>query len=284
MTSSIDKLLTKSGKITIAALDHRGSLKKSLHPDNPEITTDKEILSWKKRMIDLFNENVSGILIDPIYGKDLVDLTLNCGWLLSMEQTGYEGAGNARVTTLLENMNASHAKVMGASGVKLLLFYDPFNEKLAAKQKKIAEQVAADCKTAGIVFLLEPLSYNIKDEDRPKVVLETVRQLKDIGINILKIEYPGNRETCVAVTNLVNMPWVLLSAGKEYAPYKKSLQIACESGASGMAVGRAIWQEFGDYQGEERERYLCDVASQRLVELVAIVEKFGRSVHELAQA
>ena len=67
--------------ITIAALDHRGSLKASLK--------DEEILNWKKRMVELYRDEVAGILLDPIYGKGIVGSTSKNGWMLSMEKTGF---------------------------------------------------------------------------------------------------------------------------------------------------------------------------------------------------
>src|SRR5690606_33711422 len=73
---------------------------------------------------------------------------------------------------------------------------------------------------------------------------------------------------------------VLLSAGMEYAKYREALRIAMESGASGFAVGRAVWQEFGDYPaGEVRERYFNTIAKLRMQELVGIVNKIKSSDH-----
>ncbi len=139
------KLTNSHGMITIAALDHRGSLKESLHPDNPESTTDAEILDWKRRMVDLYQDDVAGILLDPIYGKDIVSAQSKTGWMLSMEKTGYRGDKQARVTDILPDWSVKQAKEMGASAVKLLLYYDPENVELAKQQRAVAQKVAEEC-------------------------------------------------------------------------------------------------------------------------------------------
>ncbi|MFZ2199820.1 MAG: phosphoglycerate kinase, partial [Microgenomates group bacterium] len=264
------KLVNSHGKITIAALDHRGSLKQSLHPDNPDITTDKEILNWKRTMVQLYRDDVAGILIDPIYGKDIIEPNAKNGWMMSMEETGYRGDKLARVTTILPGWSVAQAKAMGACSVKLLLYYDPENLELAKQQKEVATKLANECKQEDIVFLLEPLSYKI-ETNRVEEVLAIARDLKDIEADIFKFEYPGTREGCVEISKIIRKPWVLLSAGMEYGKYKEALKIAMESGATGFAVGRAVWQEFGDYQGKAREKYFKEVAGPRMRELVEIV-------------
>ena len=146
------RLVNEQGKIAIAAIDHRGSLKKNIHPENPELTTEEEMREWKRTMIDLFKDRVSGILIDPIFGKDLVDLTAKCGWMLSMEKTGYRGGQEQRETEILPGFNVRKAKEMGACGAKLLLYYDPDNGELAERQKTIARRVGEECVRKSCIF------------------------------------------------------------------------------------------------------------------------------------
>jgi len=274
---NLQSLLTKSGKITIAALDHRGSLMRTLNFDNPESVGKDEMISWKRKMVGLYSELVSGILIDPVYGKEIVDSRMKCGWMMSMEKSGYRGGKEERETELLLDWDVEQLKKLGASGAKLLLYYDPENVELASKQRELARKVGEECEREGVVFLLEPLSYKI-ESTRGEEVVKIVEETCELGVDILKVEYPGSREYCEKINKISNVPWVLLSAGMKFDQYKEALQVACESGASGMAVGRAVWQEFGQYQGEEREKFLRDVSVERMKELVEIVEKYGKSV------
>jgi len=275
-TERLRKLLTAGKKITIAAVDHRGLLKTMLHPEDPEVTTEQEIREWKKQLVELYREKVSGLLIDPTYGRDLVDPSARCGWILSMEKTGYRGRQEARETEILPGWSVANAKKLGASGVKLLLYYDPENKELAKKQKEIAKQVGAECEREGMIFLLEPLTYK-KNQD-PYVVERIVNELMDLPVDIFKLEYPGNQDKCIRISQKLVVPWVLLSAGAGYEQYREQLKIACESGAAGMAVGRAAWQEFGQYEGREREKFFREIAGPRMDELVGIVGKYGRPI------
>jgi len=268
----LKKLTNSHGKITIAALDHRGSLKESLNPGNPSLVTESEMIAWKTRMVELYKNEVAGILLDPIYGKKFVNDKSGTGWMLSMEKTGYRGGKEARVTEILPEWSVKQAKEMGACSVKLLLYYDPENIELAKHQREVAQKIAEDCKREEIIFLLEPLSYKI-ETDRENEVLKIAEELKDLDVDIFKFEYPGSLEGCKKITDMMRVPWVLLSAGMEYSKYKEALRHAMEAGAAGFAVGRGVWQEFGQYSGEERDRYFKNVALLRMRELIEIVNK-----------
>lgn len=266
----LKRIATESGKLTIAAIDHRGLLKKMLHPENPEQTSENEIKTWKQTMVDVLAENVSGLLIDPTYGRDLVDTRQKCGWILSMEQTGYRGGQQARITELIPNWSVVKAKELGASGVKLLLYYDPNNTMLAKQQHALAAKVAQECQEAKMIFLLEPLSYRRANE--PYLVERMVDELLDLPVDIFKLEYPGDQDKCRRISQKLSVPWVLLSAGAEYNEYRQQLRVAMEAGASGMAVGRALWQEFGQYGGEERAKFFRETVTARVRELTSVVE------------
>lgn len=248
---------------------------KNLHPENPESTTEQEMFEWKKMMVELYYQRVSSLIMDPVYGSKLVDKS-KCSWMLSMEKAGFRGSRAERVTEVIEGWSVKAAKEMGADSVKLLLYYDPENQELARRQKELANSIAQDCEREKIIFLLEPLTYN-KTRD-PYVVEKMVDELKDVAVDIWKLEYPGDRERCERISHKVNIPWVLLSAGADYMTYKEQLRTACEAGASGMAVGRAAWQEFGQYEGGERNKFLREVGVERIEELSNIVEQHAKPV------
>lgn len=215
---------------------------------------------------------VTGLLIDPIYGRGIVDGNDKIGWMVSMEKSGYRGGNLARVTELLPDWSVKKAKEMGAVAVKLLLYYDPDNRELAQKQREVAEAVASECQKEGVLFLLEPLSYKI-EESREQEVIAIAEDLRGIEVDIWKFEYPGSGAGCKKITKIVgHKPWVLLSAGMEFEKYHSALRVAMESGARGFAVGRAVWQEFGDYQGERREKFWQEIAVPRMQKLVEIVD------------
>jgi len=259
----LGKLMNDQGKIMIAALDHRGSIAK-------ELPTEEEMEHWKRLMVNLYKNEVTGILIDPIYGERVRDDKARCSWMVSLEKTGYRGGQQARVTELMDDWGVKQAKEAGYSAVKLLLYYDPKNRELASKQKDLAMRVSRECEKENITYLLEPLTYR-KSGDQEEQVLRMVAELREIPVDIWKFEYPGSLLSCREITTMVDKPWVLLSAGLSYLPYVQALTDAMRGGASGFAVGRAVWQEFSDYQGEEREKFLTGEALVRMQKLKEIV-------------
>jgi tagatose-1,6-bisphosphate aldolase len=61
------------------------------------------------------------------------------------------------------------------------------------------------------------------------------------------------------------VPWVLLSAGVDFPTFQRQAEIACEAGASGVVVGRAVWAEALEIAADaEREWFLNTIAVSRM--------------------
>ena len=85
------------------------------------------------------------------------------------------------------------------------------------------------------------------------------------------------REHCRQLTAISPVPWVILSAAERFAVFQRLVEIACEEGASGFMVGRAIWQEAMTLASvEEREQALRSTALSRLDVLTALANYRAR--------
>jgi tagatose-1,6-bisphosphate aldolase len=71
-------------------------------------------------------------------------------------------------------------------------------------------------------------------------------------------------------------PWILLSAAVDFHTYLRQVNTACLAGASGIAVGRAVWKEAVTLQGQPRAAFLRDVALPRLQRLTALCNALAR--------
>ena len=71
-------------------------------------------------------------------------------------------------------------------------------------------------------------------------------------------------------------PLDFLSGATSYEIYLRQVTAACRNGASGVAVGRAIWQEAIPLKGAERERFVRDVAYGRMERITAVCEGLAR--------
>jgi tagatose 1,6-diphosphate aldolase len=60
--------------------------------------------------------------------------------------------------------------------------------------------------------------------------------------------------------------------------------VACNAGASGIAVGRAVWKEAVQMEGEERSTFLHAVGKERLARLTFLCNALGRPLNDFYQA
>ncbi len=296
----LKRIANERGLLTITAMDHRGSLKRALNPDDPKAVSYAELVELKKQIARHLAPVSSALLLDPEYAagpliaEDI--LPRGIGLLVALEKSGYAGSPNARVTELLPGWSVEKIKRMGADAVKLLLYYNPDAGDLAKRQEELVIQVAEDCKKFDIPFLLEPITYPLDPGMDPKgpefaklkpdLVIRSADRLSGLGIDVLKAEYPvlsahhhdedEQLKLCRELDSASRVPWALLSAGVDYETFFQQVMIASEAGASGFLAGRAIWQEAPKLPPEERERFLATTSVMRLKNIANVAEAYGR--------
>jgi len=62
-----------------------------------------------------------------------------------MEKTGYAGDSAAKITELLPGWSVKKVKRMGASAVKLLIYFRPDLKDVASKQLDLVARLADQC-------------------------------------------------------------------------------------------------------------------------------------------
>ena len=118
------------------------------------------------------------------------------------------------------------------------------------------------------------------------MVVETARRLTPIaGVDILKAEFPLDAAdgdparlaaACAEVSAASVTPWILLSAAVSFETYQRQIIAACQAGASGIAVGRAVWQEAVTMSGQARLDFLRTTGRERLTRLNALCTALAR--------
>ncbi len=142
--------------------------------------------------------------------------------------------------------------------------------------------------------MLEPLSYALKEgsklssSEKQYVVVESARRLTPLGVDVLKAEFPMNSENtgdldesgwlaaCKEITEASLTPWILLSAAVDFDTFTRQVSVACRAGASGVAVGRAVWQEAITLGGDQRLDFLRNTARTRLSRLSSLCHTQAR--------
>jgi tagatose 1,6-diphosphate aldolase len=236
MTSNLEKF-TKGGKFLMLALDHRQSFEKLTG------TSDKDkLVEVKKEIIESVYDKMSGILVDQDYGLPAyMETAHEKPFLLPIEESGYTDEEGERVTKLKYTVDELVAA--GASGVKLLIYFNP-GAKTADKQIETAGAVMEMAKEKGVPYFLEVVTYDLPD--LLASTYDAMKMLVDAKVkpDLYKIEYPGSKEMCQRVHELMNgIPWILLTKGDDFEEFVFHLQQAHEAGCSGFLAGRALWQD-----------------------------------------
>ena len=294
----LQQISSGRGTITALALDHRQNLRKA----NPAFLINEELSRFKVDVTRLLASEATAVLLDPeVSAAQAIAqcaIPRQVGLVVALESTGYTGDATARHAQIIPGWSVEKAKRMGASAVKLLVYYHP-ESSTANEIQSFVEQVAEDCAKHDLVLMLEPLSYSLDEsrkltsEQKRYVVIETAKRLTPLNVDILKAEFPLDltekdqniwKEACEEITAASCVPWILLSAAVDYETYLHQVTVACGAGASGIAVGRAVWQEAVSTTGLERKEFLSQVARQRLARLTSLCEALAKPYTEFYTA
>jgi len=296
----LQQLANPKGLLTMCAIDHRGALKRAMNAEDPDAVSYQDMIDFKLDLCRAMVPFASAILLDPIYGAGQAIaagvLPGHTGLLVSMEKTGYSGERTARITELLPDWSVKKVKKMGASAVKLLIYFRPDLKAVASRQLDLVARLADQCIEEDIPLLVEPVSYPVEEigvsskrfaDMKPALVIETARQFTALPIDVLKAEFPADIKFeqdegkllgfCQELNQASRLPWVLLSAGVDFEMFKKEVEIASKAGASGFLAGRALWQEGVHIRSRaERMNFFKTTAASRLKELAEIAGKYGK--------
>jgi tagatose 1,6-diphosphate aldolase len=285
------------GTFTCLALDHRQNLRRALNPADPAVVSDAELSHFKLEVTAALADLSTAVLLDPEYSAAQAiaagAIPNKTAFIVAVESTGYSGEPTARQSQILPGWSVEKAKRMGASMIKLLVYYHP-DSPTASEIEDFIHKVADDCIRYDLGLMLEPLSYSLTADkkltssEKHYVVTETARMLVVPGVNVLKAEFPLDiaedtderiwTEACKDVSAACPVPWIVLSAAVNYEIYLRQVEVACRAGASGCAVGRAVWQEAVSTDGTERLAFLRTTGRDRLSSLATLCSEVGKPI------
>lgn len=288
---ALQRCSTAEGIFSVLALDHQDALKRALNPQQPTSVTTADLTRFKHAVVSVLGQHVSGVLLDPIYGAPQAvaqGILGRAGLLVELEKADYQMNPMPLDVEIDPNWGVDKIKRMGADGVKLFYYYNPANQDHAARQDAVIRQTAESCRHCDIPLYAEPIFYPLQTDEtkRPRVV-EAARRGAAAGADILKLEFPVDvdketslaiwRKACAEITATLDIPWVLLSAGVPFDVFAKQLKIACQAGASGFIVGRALWGDAADIADTElRRSWLMKEGYRRVLKLNTIAARYAR--------
>ncbi len=304
---SIQRCANEHGVIAAAAMDQRGSLQKAISKAKGSDVGEAELSEFKVAVSRILTPYASAILLDPEFGMPAAEArAANTGLLLAYEKTGYDATVKGRLPDLLPEWSVLRLKEAGADVIKILLYYNPFDDAhINAIKHAFIERVGAECRANDIAFFLEPIAY---DDDidskslafarkKPEYVQRYMEEFsKDrYGVDVLKVEIPINvayvegmpsfeggeaaytRDEAMLLIKqaaaVATKPFIYLSAGVTDEIFRESLMLVAEAGVpySGVLCGRATWQDGIPIYGKEGLAALESWLQDRGVENITLL-------------
>lgn len=283
------------GIIAAAAMDQRGSLKKSLAREKGGDIGDRDMEEFKTHVTEVLTQHATAILLDPEWGIPASKRrAAGSGLLMAYEKTGYDANTRGRLPDLLDDWSVRRLKEAGADCIKILLYYTPFDSRKINDHKRAwVERIGDECRANDIPFFLEFIGYEEGADEKglafakrkPAIVTGSMEEFtKDrYGVDVMKVEMPINlpfvegmrayggqtaytkqeaMEHFRRSAEVATKPFIYLSAGVSNAEFTESLELAGEAGTkfSGVLCGRATWKEgipvFGRQGGDAFRRWL----------------------------
>ena len=273
----LKRMANSRGVIEAAALDQRGLLRKMMIKAGAE-GTQAQMEEFKQHVTNALTQYASAMLLDVEFGLPATKKTNGKGLLLAYEKSGYDVTGPEKIPSLTEAWSVLRLKEAGATGVKVLLFYNPWEKEHFNEEKKAwVERIGAECKALDMPHFFELLAYDVHGEDesgvayakrKPAIVNESIKEFtKDrYGVDVMKLEAPVMMKNVAGTKAFqgeqaytkeeamqhfrdqaatTDKPILYLSAGTTPEVFLEMLELARESGVkyNGVLCGRATWQD-----------------------------------------
>jgi len=226
--SHINRIYSSDARTVIAAMDH------GLYGVSP--------LSHLTRPGELIDQVIRGganaVLTSPGIVLKFNDHLVNTGIILRLDGGGtnlYEGLTKLRMISSVED-----AVKMGADAVVAMGFCGTEDEY---RSLATLGQIAIECRKLNMPLMAEMLPMGYDSKPSLKQILSAARIGADLGADIVKIRFSGSVEDYQAVTEACFVPVVILGGAANSQPQLlKEVRSAIQAGASGVAIGRNIWQ------------------------------------------
>jgi sulfofructosephosphate aldolase len=280
---AVQQISTAAGRFAIIAADHGQPLVDMLEGLGLS-SAPEEQRAFKADLVDTVGRDASAVLLDPdVSLPDIVDrglLARDVGLLVRIEADGADIRDGLRQSQLIAGLGAPGARARGATAAKVMVFLRADREDLDGHAAAMVRAALEDCRRADLLCVIELMTYRLDDEApeqfdarREDLVVEGAVLLQECGAKLLKLEYPGSASACRRVTDAIDVPWAVLSAGVDHAAFCEQLRAAMDGGADGFIAGRSLWKEAVGRPGPERRSFLDGVARRRFDEMLEIIER-----------
>ncbi|MDZ4763167.1 MAG: hypothetical protein SGI73_01350 [Chloroflexota bacterium] len=280
------------GAFAVLAIDHRGNLIGEMEharatplPDDDarQPVTPDDVIGLKAAILRHLLPEATAALIDPDYGLPALihaesDTRLpSVGLLAPLEVTDY----GRKTQSMIPDWDVGKLVRAGFDGAKLLMYIHPTEPDFDAKRQLI-DATIEQCQAHAVPLFFEPIiqspdpEHPLTPDDKAAAIIAIARFFSTRGIDVLKLEYPGEAALS-ALNDACAVPWTLLSGGVPFETFMQQAAAACMAGASGVIAGRAIWGEAVVLEGDARDHFLATTARERMARIAALCRALGQS-------
>jgi sulfofructosephosphate aldolase len=268
---ALQQITTGGGRFAVIAADHGQPLVDMLDALGVS-SAPEEQLAFKADLVDTVGRHASAMLLDPdVSLPAIVDrgvLARDVGLLVRIEADGHDD---------VDGLGAPGARERGGTAAKVMVFVRADREDLDSHAAQVTRAALEDCAAADLLCVMELMTYPLDDEmpeefaaRKEDLVVEGAVLLQECGAKVLKLEYPGSERGCRRVTDALDVPWAVLSAGVDHAAFCDQLRASMAGGADGFIAGRSLWKEAVGRPPAERRAFLEGEGRRRMDEMLRI--------------
>jgi sulfofructosephosphate aldolase len=277
-------LARPSGGLAMVAMDQRESLRGLLAKHRAGPVGDDVLTGFKLAVAREVGRHASGFLIDREFGfQTVVDeqvLPPDCGLILAADSLSYQDDGRVFDTAIDPLVDPDKVKRQGAVALKLLVVWR--DDGQADRRVAMSAEFVRSCAAAGLVSVLEGVARPASGGYSDRLFVEAARELGGLRPTLYKAQVPraGKGDpaeigaVCARLTEVLPVPWVVLSQGVSIMDFPGAVELACRNGASGFLAGRAIWSD--TVAAADPVPLLRERAVGRLRRLAELVDEHAR--------
>jgi fructose-bisphosphate aldolase, class I len=250
------RIFGHDGKTVVLPLDHGTMLGRVSGLEDP--------LAALERFLPL---SCDGFLIGPGLAARSASLFANRNAparLLTVDS--YWNMGETGTTAMIAGV--STAAALGADAVKVLMPWNTPAPNRAATVSMISSVVEAAA-PLGLPVMAEPIAFEMeRGPEAVSIEADGCRVAMELGVDILKVAYPGDVGTLAAWHSELHLPIVMLGGPQSgtTGDLLSMVSDAMRAGGNGIVIGRRVWQR------------PLDEAASLLEKLYGIVHATGVSV------
>jgi class I fructose-bisphosphate aldolase len=235
MKPDADDGITRNGKSLILAYDHgleHGPVDFEPNPETADAETVFELASHDAVTSLAVQKGVAEAFY-PSYEDD-VSLLMKLNGTSNL----WMGEPNSAV-----NCSVEYAADLGADAIGFTLYAGSNHEVEMAEEFREAQEAARD-HDMGVVMWAYPRGQGLKNDTKPGVISYAARMGLELGADIAKVKYPGSTDAMAHACEMAAPTKVVMSGGSKTddRAFLETVCEAIEAGASGLAVGRNVFQ------------------------------------------